>query len=77
MREGMITLVPLVRVSPRPINRRNSAGSRSIHGVCERAGSLLKLTFKALLRVSPDPNRITEIAAAAFVLLRLEHCRTI
>ncbi|WTD54905.1 transposase family protein [Streptosporangium sp. NBC_01639] len=50
---------------------------RGIHGVCERANSLLKTTFKALRRVSLDPNRITEIAAAALVLLRLEHRRTI
>jgi hypothetical protein len=50
---------------------------RSIHGVCERANSLLKTTFKALRRVSLDPSRITKIAAAALVLLQLEYDRTI
>jgi hypothetical protein len=50
---------------------------RGIHGVCERASSLLKTTFKALRRVSLDPGRITQIAAAALVLLQLEYDRTI
>ncbi|MFD7137896.1 transposase family protein [Streptomyces sp. NPDC059894] len=50
---------------------------RGIHGVCERANSLLKTTFKALRRVSLDPSRITKIAAAALVLLQLEYGRTI
>ncbi|WP_316785209.1 HARBI1 family protein [Streptomyces sasae] len=49
---------------------------RSIHGVCERANSLLKTTFKALRMVSLDPSRITQIAAAALVLLQLEYDRT-
>ncbi|GAA3871578.1 IS5-like element IS470 family transposase [Streptomyces lacrimifluminis] len=50
---------------------------RGIHGVCERANSLLKTTFKTLRRVSLDPSRITKIAAAALVLLQLEYDRTI
>lgn len=50
---------------------------RGIHGICERANSLLKTTFKALRRVSLDPSRITKIAAAALVLLQLEYDRTI
>jgi hypothetical protein len=50
---------------------------RGIHGVCERANSLLKATFKALRRVNLDPSRITKIAAAALVLLQLEYDRTI
>ncbi|MFF3879402.1 transposase family protein [Streptomyces sp. NPDC001978] len=50
---------------------------RGIHGVCERANSLLKVTFKTLRRVSLDPSRITQIAAAALVLLQLEYDRTI
>src|SRR5262249_27742005 len=36
-----------------------------------------KTTFKALRRVSLDPGRITQIAAAALVLLQLEYDRTI
>ncbi|WP_435851582.1 transposase family protein, partial [Streptomyces mirabilis] len=50
---------------------------RGIHGVCERANSLLKTTFKALRRVSLDPSHITKIAAAALILLQLEYDRTI
>ncbi|MFG1711351.1 transposase family protein [Nonomuraea sp. M3C6] len=50
---------------------------RGVHGVGERANTLLKTTFKALRRVSLDPSRITQIAAAALVLLQLEHGRTV
>ncbi|MFD0508124.1 transposase family protein [Streptomyces chiangmaiensis] len=50
---------------------------RGIHGMCERANALFKTTFKALRRVSLDPSRITQIAAAALVLLQLEYDRTI
>lgn len=50
---------------------------RGIHGMCERANALLKTTFKALRRVGLDPSRITQIAAAALVLLQLEYDRTI
>ncbi len=49
---------------------------RGVHGVCERANSLLKTTFKALRRVSLDPWRIGAITRAALVLLQLEHGRS-
>ena len=49
---------------------------RGVHGVAERANSLLKTTFKALRRVSLDPWRIGAITRAALVLLQLEHGRT-
>jgi hypothetical protein len=49
---------------------------RGIHGVAERANALLKVTFKALRRVSLDPAAITRIARAALVPLQLEHGRT-
>ncbi|MDQ0946140.1 hypothetical protein QFZ24_000063 [Streptomyces phaeochromogenes] len=49
---------------------------RAIHAVAERANALLKVTFKALRRVSLDPTAITRIARAALVLLQLEHGRT-
>ncbi|AQW48453.1 transposase family protein [Streptomyces violaceusniger] len=49
---------------------------RGIHGVAERANALLKVTFKALRRVSVDPAAITRIARASLVLLQLEHGRT-
>jgi hypothetical protein len=48
---------------------------RGVHGVAERANSLLKTTFKALRRVSVCPWRIGAIAKAALVLLHLEHGR--
>jgi hypothetical protein len=49
---------------------------RGIHGVAERANAVLKVTFKALRRVSLDPGSISRIARAALVLLQLEHGRT-
>jgi hypothetical protein len=49
---------------------------RGIHAVAERANALLKVTFKALRRVSLDPASITRIARAALVLLQFEHGRT-
>jgi hypothetical protein len=42
----------------------------------EQANAVLKMTFKALRRVSLDPNKISEIVAAALVLLHVEHART-
>lgn len=49
---------------------------RGVHGITERANSLLKTIFKALRRVSLDPWRIGVITRAALVLLQLEHGRT-
>lgn len=49
---------------------------RGMHGLAERANSLLKTTFKALRRVSLDPWRIGAITRAGLVLLQLEHGRT-
>ncbi|GHI01768.1 hypothetical protein Scel_00890 [Streptomyces cellostaticus] len=49
---------------------------RGVHAVAERANALLKVTFKALRRVSLDPAAITRIARATLVPLRLEHSRT-
>jgi hypothetical protein len=48
---------------------------RGVHGIAERANSLLKTTFKALRRVSLCPWRISAIAKAALFLLHLEHDR--
>ena len=42
----------------------------------ERADSLLKTTYKALRRQRGCPRQISKIAAAALVLLHLEHDRT-
>jgi hypothetical protein len=42
----------------------------------EQANALLKMTFKALRRVSLDPSQTGKIVAAALVLLHVEHGRT-
>jgi hypothetical protein len=42
----------------------------------EQANSLLKTTFKALRRISLSPDVIGKIAAAALVLLHVDHART-
>lgn len=47
-----------------------------VRAVGERANSLLKMTFRALRNVSLDPWRIGKIAAAAMVLLHVDHGRT-
>src|SRR2546423_1256275 len=47
-----------------------------IRAVGERGNSLLKTTFKALRHVSLCPWKISKIAAAALVLLHVEHGRT-
>jgi hypothetical protein len=49
---------------------------RGVHALAEHANALLKVTFKALRRVSLAPAAITLIARAALVLLQLEHGRT-
>jgi DDE superfamily endonuclease len=57
-------------------HRAYNALIRGVHALAERANSLLKTTFKALRRVSLDPNRIGAIVKAALVLLHLEYDRT-
>ncbi|WP_405098360.1 transposase family protein [Micromonospora sp. NBC_01412] len=42
----------------------------------EQANALLKMTFKALRRVSLDPSQIGKIVAATLVLLHVEQSRT-
>lgn len=46
---------------------------RAVHGIGERANSLLKTTFKALRRVSLNPWRIGDITKATLVILHIEH----
>lgn len=50
---------------------------RGVRGIGERANALLIMRFKALRRVSLDPNRIGAIIAAALVLLHHENDRTL
>lgn len=47
-----------------------------LRAIGERANSLLKTTFKALRNVSVCPWKIGDIAAAALVLLHIDHGRT-
>jgi hypothetical protein len=44
----------------------------ALRAPAERANALLKGTWRALRRISLDPSRITNIAAAALVLLHLQ-----
>lgn len=41
----------------------------------EQANALLKMTFKALRRISLDPRQSGKIVAAALALLHVEHNR--
>lgn len=70
---------PVKKPAGRELTGRQKAYNqliRGVHGIAERANSLLKTTFKALRRVSLDPWRIGAIVRAALVLLQLEHGRT-
>lgn len=53
-----------------------SAANRRARAAAERTDALMKVTFKALRRVSLDPAAINRIVGAALVLLLLEHGRT-
>jgi len=44
----------------------------SLRAPAERANALLKQTWKALRHITLDPNKITQITAAALVLLHLQ-----
>lgn len=56
--------------------QRFNKAHNGLRAIGERANALLKMTFKALRNVSIDPWRIGAIAAAALVLLHIEHQRT-
>ena len=65
------------------VGRRLTADQRTVNllhaatrALAERGNSLLKITFKALRRVSLCPWRIGAITAAALVLLHHQHGRT-
>jgi hypothetical protein len=50
---------------------------RGAHGIGERVSAVVIVRFKALRRVSLDPDRIGAIISAALVLLHHENNRTI
>lgn len=53
-------------------NRTRNELISALRAPAERGNALLKQTWKALRHVTLDPGRITEIAAAALVLLHLQ-----
>jgi len=55
-----------------PDNQTRNQLIRALRAPAERGNALLKQTWKALRHVTLDPSRITEITAAALVLLRLQ-----
>jgi hypothetical protein len=66
----VLFLVDRNNLAARPTRSSTSTARRMRTG---RANALLKVTFKALRRVSLDSASITRIARAALVLLQLEH----
>lgn len=56
-------------------NRATNLLITALRAPCERANALLKSTFKALRRVTLCPWKITDIAAAALVILTLQRGR--
>jgi len=58
------------------IQKTFNKAHNGVRAVGERGNSLLKTTFKALRNVSLCPWKIGKIAAAALVLLHIEHDRT-
>jgi hypothetical protein len=53
-----------------------NAVQTALRAIGERGNALLKTTFKALRRVSLDPNRVGDITAAALVILHWKEGRT-
>ncbi|MGK2876049.1 MAG: transposase family protein [Nocardioides sp.] len=53
-------------------NRTRNTVIAALRAPAERGNALLKQTWKALRHITLDPNRITDITAAALVLLHLQ-----
>jgi hypothetical protein len=58
------------------VQQQLNKAHNSLRAIGERGNSLLKMTFKPLRNVSLDPSRIGKIAAAALVILHVNHART-
>ena len=69
---GIGVLVPIKGANLAPDNRTRNTVISALRAPAERANALLKRTWKTLERVTLDPNRIGQIAAAALVLLHLQ-----
>jgi hypothetical protein len=69
---GIGVQVPIKGSNLAPDNRARNTMISALRAPAERANALLKRTWKTLERITLDPNRITEIIAAALVLLHLQ-----
>jgi hypothetical protein len=69
---GIGIMVPLKGNDLAPDNRARNTMISSLRAPAESANALLKRTWKTLERITLDPNRITQIIAAALVLLHLQ-----
>lgn len=58
------------------VQQQLNKAHNSLRAIGERGNSLLKMTFKALRNVSLNPWRIGKIAAAALIILHIDHDRT-
>lgn len=73
---GIGIMVPVKGHNLAPDNVSRNAMINALRAPAERANALLKATWPALRRVQLDPWRITEITAAALVLLHLQRPAT-
>lgn len=69
---GIGIIVPIKGRNLALDNQTRNALISALRAPAERGNALLKQTWKALRHVTLDPGRITEIAAAALVLLHLQ-----
>jgi hypothetical protein len=58
------------------MQQRFNKARNGLRAIGERGNSLLKMTFRALRKVSLDPWRIGAVVAAALLLLHYDHART-
>lgn len=69
---GIGIIVPFKGTNLNPNAVSRNAAINALRAPAERANALLKATWPVLRRITLDPWRITEIAAAALVLLHLQ-----
>ena len=69
---GIGIIVPTKGANLCPDTRTRNMLISALRAPAERGNALLKATWRALRRISLDPNRITKITAAALVLLHLQ-----
>ena len=79
--EGEATTITVAFKKPKggelsDVQKTFNKAHNGVRAIGERGNSLLKTTFKALRNVSLCPWKIGKIAAAALVLLHIEHGRT-